>query len=147
MRIYPIILTVAMFTLAFVIGCAPAEEATEEDVEEATEETTEETTDEVDLVAVGAELFADTELGTSGMSCNSCHLEGGTVDNPEGDMPTKALIGVKGRFPGIFMMRDAENESTLVEAVNFCITMPLKGEALEEDSEEMQAMIAYLESL
>ena len=143
MRIYPIFLIAAAFVLVFAIGCTPAEEATEEAVEEAIEEAVE----EVDLVAVGAELFADATLGTSGMSCESCHIEGGTVDKPEGEMPTKALTGVKDRYPGIFMMRDPENESTLVEAVNFCITMPLKGEALEEDSEEMQALIAYLESL
>ena len=143
MRIYPIFLIAVALALFFVIGCTPAEEAVDEAIEEATEETTE----EVDLVAVGSGLFADAGLGTSGMSCASCHLEGGTVDNPEGEMPTKALTGVNDRYPGIFMMRDAENESTLVEAVNFCITMPLKGEALEEDSEEMQGLIAYLESL
>ena len=146
MRFYSILIMTLACVMFSIVGCTPGEEAVEEDTEEAVEETAEEV-EEIDLVALGAELFADATLGTSGMSCESCHIEGGAVDNTEGEMPTKALTGVKDRYPGIFAMRDAENESTLVEVTNFCITNPLKGEALAEDSEEMQALIAYMESL
>ncbi|MCK4550277.1 MAG: hypothetical protein KAU49_08895, partial [Candidatus Krumholzibacteria bacterium] len=36
--------------------------------------------------ARGKELFADESLGTNGMSCNSCHAEGGTKAGKMGDM-------------------------------------------------------------
>ncbi len=97
-------------------------------------------------VAKGLELFKDVGLGTNGKSCESCHPEGGTK-GMEGEMATKPLTGVKDRYPGVFMMHDPKKEVTLAEVVNFCITMPLKGEALTEDSPEMLNLLAYLGSL
>jgi hypothetical protein len=97
--------------------------------------------------ANGLALFTSADLGTSGKSCESCHPNGGTEGMEMEGMATKPLTGIKDRYPGIFMMMDPENEVTLAQAVNFCITNPLEGEALAEDSQEMSDLLAYLNSL
>jgi len=82
----------------------------------------------------GKTLFNDVKLGggTAGRSCNTCHPNG------------KGLLGVgdkKGwKTPGGEFM-------TLEEAVNICITMALKGKALDVKSEQMKDIVSYLKSL
>jgi cytochrome c len=71
----------------------------------------------------GRQLFNDPAfaMSTNGKSCNSCHLDGkgiGTIAN--GDY---------------------------TEMINRCIVGALKGQAIERDSEKMEAMQAYLQSL
>ncbi len=95
----------------------------------------------------GLALFKSVDLGTTGKSCETCHPNGGTEGMEMEGMATKPLTGVKDRYPGVFMMLDPEKEVTLAEAINFCITNPLGGEALAEDSQEMKDFLAYLESL
>ena len=70
----------------------------------------------------GMALFNDSNLGTSGKSCSSCHLDG----------------------QGIEMAGDKEN---LTDIINTCITRPLKGQALDTKSVEMQSMVLYIKSL
>lgn len=82
----------------------------------------------------GKALFNDPKLGggTSGSSCNTCHPDG------------KGLEGVatkkEWRTPG-------GRHKSLEEAVNVCVTMALKGKALDVKSEQMKDIIAYLKSL
>jgi cytochrome c len=91
--------------------------------------------------ARGLELFKDTKLGTTGMSCESCHPDGGAEGmEMEGMATTKPLTGVKSRYPD-------KGGVTLAQMVNACLTGPLGGTALAEDSPEMQDLLAYLESL
>jgi len=97
--------------------------------------------------ANGLALFTNPDLGTSGKSCESCHPNGGTEGMEAGDMTTEPLTGVKDRYPGIFEMMDPENEVTLAQVVNFCLTEAVEGEAWAEDSQEMKDMLAYLNSL
>jgi cytochrome c len=137
---------VVLIVTALFVGCEKAEEA------ETTETTTEEPVETVEIAAEGdAEnglaLFMDTTLGTSGMSCESCHPNGGTEGMEMEGMATKSLVGVNDRYPGVFMMMDPEKEVTLAEVVNFCIENPLEGEPLAEDSQEMKDLLAYLESI
>src|SRR3990172_3502731 len=82
----------------------------------------------------GKALFNDPKLGggTSGNSCNTCHPDG------------KGLLGVGGKkewkTPG-------GTHKTLEEAVNTCITMALKGKALDVKSDKMKSMVMYIKSL
>ncbi|UCH77977.1 MAG: hypothetical protein JSU81_09680 [Candidatus Coatesbacteria bacterium] len=97
--------------------------------------------------ANGLALFTSADLGTSGKSCESCHPNGGTEGMEMEGMATEPLTGVKDRYPGIFEMMDPENEVTLAQVVNFCLTEAVEGEAWAEDSQEMKDMLAYLNSL
>ena len=82
----------------------------------------------------GKALFNDTKLGggTSGKSCATCHPDG------------KGLEGVGSKkdwkTPG------GETKS-LEEAINICVTMALKGKALDVKSEQMMDLVSYLKSL
>ncbi len=82
----------------------------------------------------GKTLFNDPKLGggTSGKSCNTCHPDG------------KGLEGVGSKT----MWKNPGGEfKSLEEAVNVCITMALKGTALDVKSEQMKDLVAYLNSL
>ena len=45
-------------------------------------------------VANGMKLFNDKELGTSGLTCNSCHMEGGTKEGKMGETVVPVIISV-----------------------------------------------------
>ncbi len=92
----------------------------------------------------GKKLFMDASLGTSGMSCNSCHAEGGTKDNEMGDMTMKAFDNLNAQYPKYFPM--AKKVMTLDQVVNFCITNPLKGKALSWDDQKLADLVAYITS-
>ncbi|MGE5174464.1 MAG: c-type cytochrome [Betaproteobacteria bacterium] len=70
----------------------------------------------------GKALFNDPKLGTSGKSCNTCHPDG------------------KG-------LEKAGAKSDLESTINGCITIPLKGKALDVKSVEMQSLVLYIKSL
>ncbi len=82
----------------------------------------------------GKALFHDQTLGngTSGKSCNSCHLN------------SEDLLGVGDQrawnTPG-------GTFTSLEEAVNACISAALKGKPLNPTSDQMKDLIAYLKSL
>ncbi len=79
---------------------------------------------ETPSVALGEKLFNDSALGGSAnaKSCNSCHLGGeGLVD--AGSNPKLAVI------------------------INRCITGPLGGQAIKDNSTEMQSIKLYIKSL
>ena len=82
----------------------------------------------------GKAMFNDTKLGggTEGRSCNTCHPNG------------KGLLGLGDKK----MWKTPGGEfKTLEEAVNICITMALKGKALDVKSEQMKDIVSYLKSL
>jgi len=73
------------------------------------------------------------------MSCSSCHRDAGTV-------PYAApLIGTYGAYPQ-FQPRFGKTV-TIENRINLCFTHSLAGRPLPEDSEEMKAMVAYIEYL
>jgi thiosulfate dehydrogenase len=99
-----------------------------------------------ELIRYGRDLITHTSvyLGpkgrvasiSNGMNCQNCHLKAGTV--PFGNN----YGAVASTYP-VF-----RNRSGMVEGfekrVNDCIERSLNGQKLEEDSREMQAMVAYL---
>lgn len=73
-------------------------------------------------VEKGKALFNNPKLGNSGKSCNDCHQNG---------------KGLEKIAPGVDIM----------QMVNKCITGPLKGKELKNDSVEMRSLVLYLKSL
>ncbi|MFQ6092932.1 MAG: hypothetical protein ACE5OR_09660 [bacterium] len=95
----------------------------------------------------GKALFYDKELGTSGMTCNSCHLEGGTKTNPMKmkGMTMDAFDNLGARYPKYFPM--AMKVMTLDQVINFCVVNPLKGKPLTLDDLRLTALTAYVASI
>jgi cytochrome c len=93
----------------------------------------------------GKALFGDTKLGTTGMSCNSCHMKGGTMDGEMGDMTVKAFDALSTKYPKYWMM--AKKVMTLDQVINWCIVNPLKGTALAWDDQRLTDLAAYCASV
>jgi thiosulfate dehydrogenase len=93
----------------------------------------------------GHELFNDAKLGTSGMTCSSCHLEGGTRSSQMGEMTIRPFDHISSKYPGYF--NPAKRVMTLEQVVNNRITNPLKGEALSWDNQKLADLAAYLVSV
>lgn len=80
--------------------------------------------------AKGKTLFNDVKFagGTTGKSCNSCHKDGSGIDAAK-----KEFMGGKAK--------------SLEEAVNMCITMMMKGKAIDPKGADMANITAYIKSL
>jgi len=108
--------------------------------------------DENKEIKLGYELFkntpnyigpnnGDSEKIYSGnnLSCNNCHLYAGTKKY------AAPLIGIIQRFP---QFRGRENKiGTIEERINGCMERSMNGRVMPEDSQEMNAIIAYMEWL
>ena len=75
-------------------------------------------------IAEGKQLFNDPQFAgsTNASSCSSCHPGGKGLEN-------------------------AASNPQLLSVINTCITGPLGGQAIAEDSEEMLSLKGYIESL
>jgi thiosulfate dehydrogenase len=93
----------------------------------------------------GKKLFSDPSLGTNGMSCISCHMEGGTKAGKMGDMDIRAFDSLSSKYPGVFMM--AKKVLTLDQVVNTCIMNPMKGKPLAWDDPKLTDLTAYCASV
>ncbi len=70
------------------------------------------------------------------LTCNNCHLNAGRK------IGSGSFVGVSNRFP---QFRGRENKvGTMEERINGCMERSMNGRRIPEDSEEMQAMIAYM---
>lgn len=102
-----------------------------EPVQESTSSVAEEP--DQDLIAKGEALFADTNLGTNGKACSTCHAGG------------ENLAGKAATYPK--HVKTMQKEVGLDEMVNVCIKGGLEGEPLDTESAELKALSAYLGSL
>ncbi len=93
----------------------------------------------------GFALFSDKKLGTSGKTCNDCHMNGGMKDAKMGDMTLKAFDNLGAKYP--MFMAGAKRVMTLDQVVNYCITNPLKGQALAWDDQRLTDLVAYCASV
>lgn len=93
----------------------------------------------------GHKLFNDSTLGTSGLTCNSCHWEGGTMEGKMQDMVIPAWDNLAPNYPRYFKM--AERVFTLEQVVQFCIVNPLKGKPLAWDDRKLTDLTAYCASV
>ncbi|MEE8423807.1 MAG: cytochrome C peroxidase [Thermodesulfobacteriota bacterium] len=87
-----------------------------------------------DAVNLGEKLWKDTKLGSSGLSCNTCHAGGNTY--------TKTALQVYPHF--VSMPNDVV---TLDQMINFCMINPMKGDPLPYGSKEMTALSAYFQNV
>lgn len=78
-------------------------------------------------VAKGDALWHDGKLGTNGLACANCHPDASAA-NPETWPKFQTNLG---------------KVATLRDMINWCIKIPLAGEALALDSDEMIALEAY----
>lgn len=126
-----------LFLGLIVYACAQKEEENEKAVDPAEEL--------AKSVANGKMLFSDTTLGTSGMTCNSCHMEGGTEEGKMGDMVVPAWDNLAAKYPKYFGM--AKRVMTLDQVNNWCIVNPLKGKPLAWDDQRLTDLTAYVASV
>lgn len=83
----------------------------------------------------GKALFESPALGggTTGKSCQSCHKEGKNLGSDLFERKKLTIMGTaKENVAGI---------------VNVCIEKPLGGTAIDPNGEEMQDLLAYMQSL
>ncbi len=80
------------------------------------------------VVKKGARLWNDTRLGTSGISCASCH-------------PNGALLTSKPWPKHVKMTMDIV---TLDQMINFCMMNPMKAKPLAWNSQKLTALAAYV---
>lgn len=102
--------------------------------------------EEAELIHYGKELVQNTAfyLGpkgkisaiTNGMNCQNCHLEAGT--KPFGNN----FFAVKANYPKL-NLRSGQMEG-VAGKVNECLTRSLHGTALDTNSRELKAMVAYI---
>ena len=78
-------------------------------------------------VAKGDALWHNGKLGTNGLACANCHPDGSAA-NPETWPKFQTNLG---------------KVATLRDMINWCIRVPLDGQALNPDSDDMIAMEAY----
>ncbi|MFB0565810.1 MAG: c-type cytochrome [Candidatus Aminicenantaceae bacterium] len=93
----------------------------------------------------GKKLFNDKSLGTSGMNCNSCHMEGGTKKGKMGEMVILPWSNLASQYPKYWGM--AKRVVTLDQAVNICIANALKGKPLAWDDQKLTDLTAYCASV
>ncbi len=98
----------------------------------------------VDQIFYGKRLLNETKrllpdhVGAS-MNCNSCHISQGKI--PLGD----PYINSYNSYPRV--MPRSGKEVDLVGRINGCFQRSMNGTPLERESDEMQAMVAYMEWL
>lgn len=78
---------------------------------------------------LGKKFFYSPSLGTNGKSCSTCH---------QSERKLGVLASKDSWFGG--------NAKTLEQAINICIQSTLKGEALPDDSVEIQSIALYMRS-
>jgi cytochrome c len=76
---------------------------------------------EAPSLSLGKSLFESTELGTTGKSCQNCHPQGKGLDEI-GDF----------------------NDEELKDIINACIRDALGGKLISTESQEMEALHAYV---
>ena len=85
-------------------------------------------TDMEKVEVYGEELWTDTKLGTSGLSCSSCHPNGKDLR--------------KGSYPKSIKM--AGDILTLDQMINFCMVNPMNAKPLSWNHQKMTALAYYV---
>ncbi|NMP23752.1 c-type cytochrome [Sulfobacillus harzensis] len=92
----------------------------------------------------GDALFHSSRLGTNGLSCDTCHVDGGRFSHQLGDRRIPGLVGAKTLFPEA----QANGQVRTLEAqINLCITHALKGRPLPANSRKLALLDLYIRHL
>lgn len=83
----------------------------------------------------GRALFESPALGggTTGKSCKSCHAGGKNLGSDLFERKQQTIMGT--------------DKASLAEVINVCIEKPLGGKAIDPRGEEMQDLLAYMQTL
>jgi len=79
---------------------------------------------------LGKKMWNDESLGTSGLSCLSCHADYEMLN-----------LDRNQNFPHFVKMTN--DVVTLDQMINYCMINPMKGKQFEKNSKELTAMAAY----
>lgn len=93
----------------------------------------------------GKGLFMDASLGTTGMSCNGCHVEGGTKAGKMGEKEIPPFAHTAKKYPRYFAM--AGTVMTLDQVINWCIMKPMEGKPLAWNDQRLADLTAYVASV
>ncbi|MDT8398563.1 MAG: hypothetical protein RQ899_08120 [Pseudomonadales bacterium] len=87
------------------------------------------------LVERGRALWTDASIGSSGLACQSCHVNGAQFkDTFKQAYPHQVAMSTN--MAGL-------NEISAEQMVQFCMIVPMKSEPLPWESEELAALTAY----
>ena len=92
----------------------------------------------------GQALFHSTQLGTNGLSCDSCHVDGGRFSHRLKGQRIPSLVKAKAMFPAI---NPSGNVTTLGAQINQCIIHNLHGNRLSLTSRKLGLFDLYLRHL
>lgn len=94
----------------------------------------------------GQALFAHETFGGNGMTCQSCHVDGGV---PPGKLPNGTAIPSLANAAVIFPRFNprANKVITLDDQVRNCIARALQGQPPAYGSEQLMQLVSYLASL
>lgn len=90
-----------------------------------------------ELLAMGAELYTDETLGTSGLACMSCHEDFGNYNDTFKEPYPHFVQMAKGRA-GL-------DEVTAAEMVQLCMVVPMAADPLPWDGPELAALAAFVD--
>jgi len=80
--------------------------------------------------SLGAKMWKNENLGTSGLACLSCHADHDLLNLERNQ-----------NFPHFVKM--VGDVVTLDQMINYCMMNPMKGNAFDKNSKELTAMAAY----
>lgn len=89
---------------------------------------------------LGRAWFGNPRLGTNGLSCQSCHQDGGRFSAMESGRRIPALVGVQHEFPRV----TGRQVKTLEDTINLCIVRHLGGRPLPVGSQRLALIDLYL---
>ncbi len=92
----------------------------------------------------GRHLFHSAALGTKGLSCDNCHVDGGRFSHRLGTDRIPSLVSVKNAFPMVF---PNGRITTLESQINQCLVHRMGGHALPASSRRMALLELYIRHL
>lgn len=93
----------------------------------------------------GRTLFYDPHLGTNGLTCNTCHWDGGRFSHRRGAIRIPSLVGVSRAFP--HLSSNGQRVTTLESQINLCILHRLHGKPLPAKSQNLALLDLYIRHL
>lgn len=91
------------------------------------------------LVEEGGRLWRDASIGSSGLACQSCHMNNGNL-NASFAKPYPHAVAMPKQQAGVSQVHADE-------MVQFCMLVPMQSDALPWDSRQLAALTAYTVSL
>ena len=92
----------------------------------------------------GDVLFHSQALGMNGLSCDTCHVDGGRFSHRLGLQRIPSLVQAKRAFPLVTANREIV---TLEDQINLCLMHHMEGHALSPESPKLALLDLYLRHL